>query len=53
MKTLYPFVVVLSIITSCNNNQTKYPNVAAPVALVKAHEITSKHGDKRADNYFG
>lgn len=52
MKKIVVVLSVLAIVASCKNNETKYPSVAAPVALVKAHEITSKHGDKRVDNYF-
>lgn len=52
MKKIVVVLSVLAIVASCKNNESKYPSVAAPVALVKAHEITSKHGDKRVDNYF-
>jgi oligopeptidase B len=52
MKKIVVVLSVLAIVASCKNNESKYPSVAAPVAIVKVHEITSKHGDKRVDNYF-
>ncbi|MFM7431402.1 MAG: oligopeptidase B, partial [Flammeovirgaceae bacterium] len=52
MKKIVLHLLLLIVITSCKNNESKYPSVAAPVAIVKVHEITSKHGDKRVDNYF-
>ena len=54
-KTLYYLAMSLAIIsTSCKKEsaESKYPQVAAPIAIIKPHEITSKHGDKRIDNYF-
>lgn len=55
MKTIKLTAIVLMglALTQCENGtEQKYPQVKAPVAAVKPHEITSKHGDKRIDNYF-
>lgn len=52
MKKVITLLYVITIVAGCKNQETKYPSVPAPVALVKPHEIISKHGDKRVDNYF-
>lgn len=52
MKKVSLFFLLLVVVISCKNPEAQYPSVAAPVAMIKAHEITSKHGDKRVDNYF-
>ncbi len=55
MKTIKLIGLVLMAITlvQCQKGtEQKYPQVSAPIAEVKPHEITSKHGDKRMDNYF-
>ena len=55
MKTIKLTAIVLMglALTQCEKGtEQKYPQVKAPVAAVKPHEITSKHGDKRIDNYF-
>jgi oligopeptidase B len=55
MKTIkmVGLVFVVSVLTQCQKSvEQKYPQVNAPVAEIKPHEITSKHGDKRVDNYF-
>ncbi|MFN7602613.1 MAG: S9 family peptidase [Bacteroidota bacterium] len=52
MKKVITLLYVITIVAGCKNQETKYPSVSAPVALVKPHEIISKHGDKRVDNYF-
>ena len=52
MKKVITLLYVITIVAGCKNQETKYPSVPAPLALVKPHEIISKHGDKRVDNYF-
>ncbi|MCE2895106.1 MAG: S9 family peptidase [Flammeovirgaceae bacterium] len=55
MKTIkmVGLVFLVSVLTQCQKSvEQKYPQVNAPVAEIKPHEITSKHGDKRVDNYF-
>ncbi len=55
MKTiqLTGIVLIALVLVQCQKGtQQKYPKANAPVAEIKAHEITSKHGDKRVDNYF-
>ena len=55
MRTLklIGFVSIAVALVQCQKGtEQKYPKINAPVAEVKAHEITSKHGDKRVDNYF-
>ncbi|MFM8913560.1 MAG: S9 family peptidase [Flammeovirgaceae bacterium] len=52
MKKISFLFASLAVFGACKNNETKYPSIAAPVAAIQAHEITSKHGDKRVDNYF-
>lgn len=39
---------------SCSQNETKQtlPDVKPPVAKIDPHELVSKHGDKRIDNYY-
>jgi oligopeptidase B len=56
MKKRVSFLALLLavIIFSCKQEPKKpnYPQLNAPVAQVKPHEVVSKHGDKRMDNYF-
>ncbi len=39
---------------ACSNDKpaSQLPDVQPPLAEIKAYEITSKHGDKRVDNYY-
>ncbi len=56
MKNTVSFLALLLaiILFSCQQEpkKTAYPQVAAPMAAVRPHEIISKQGDKRIDNYF-
>lgn len=48
------FVLFLGLLLSCavKEKEFKLPDVAAPVATKQPHEIVSKHGDVRVDNYY-
>lgn len=46
--------IVLILVFACTpaEKQIKLPDVQPPVAKVEPHEIISKHGHKRVDNYY-
>ncbi|MCX8492148.1 MAG: prolyl oligopeptidase family serine peptidase, partial [Cyclobacteriaceae bacterium] len=52
LKLIGLVLIAVTLVQCQKGAEQKYPQVSAPVAEVKPHEITSKHGDKRVDNYF-
>lgn len=47
-------LIIISWISACSTSDQKVtlPDVPTPVATIIPHELTSKHGDTRTDNYY-
>jgi len=52
LNQLVLLLFVLSSACTVKEQELKLPQIAAPVAKKQAHEIISKHGDIRVDNYY-
>ncbi|MFN8206319.1 MAG: S9 family peptidase [Bacteroidales bacterium] len=52
----FRFIILMSLVifsASCSNQRTPaLPEVTPPVARIIPHEVLSKNGDRRVDNYF-
>ena len=53
-KINHILLLLLLIISACTvkEQEFKLPEIATPVAKKQPHEIVSKHGDTRMDNYY-
>lgn len=51
-QNLIILTIGMSIACSPQKPESNLPDVKPPIAEVKPFEITSKHGDKRVDNYY-
>jgi len=47
-------IIIISWLSACTTSEQKVtlPDVQPPVANIIPHELTSKHGDTRLDNYY-
>lgn len=54
LSNLWLVGISLALLAACTQKEKnmKLPDVPPPVAAVQPYEITSKHGDKRIDNYY-
>jgi oligopeptidase B len=52
IKILFLLGILAVLGCSSENKKTVYPDLRAPLASVKPHEVKSKHGHARVDNYY-